>query len=643
MKQLICEMCGSADLLKQDGVFVCQTCGTKYSVEEARKMMVEGTVEVTGTVKVDNTAAIANYLQMANSALEAGNNEDAEGYANKIIELDSQHSEAWLIKGEAAGWQSKSTNPRLSDAVTAWLNSIKYAPKDKRREIQQQIANKCTSLMVAMIDLRCKNFGTIHNKEQKENVRSEIDNCMGFLNRLTIEGGASFNRAYIHNQIVKKLNSAACDGYRDARDAFGPDHRDMSEWQWKRFTESCDCCTALLVLARNYIRTFSLLNTIRDNAVLIGEAARDSCSWKFDVNSWTADHYVKEYCFTESAKESRTKDIDEWKTLDAVSILENHKEALEALFGDRIREGEILARAEYWKEHAEEKAALDREKEYLEGQSQQISEQLQTLPVLSEIEQQKANLDGLKQTLAGLGLFKIKEKKALQSQINAEETRLNELKERQKREETTLREEFDRHQKRIAEITEELTKSRGCISKKEENRFIFENAVKDGKLTVTPNMLIDYFNTLSPNTYQASIEEKKEVPLFPDLSAWGKVWAVSFINPMLPEDEQDIIATSLYLFAETPDSPIQEIVLTAFREKVEFCDYCKVAADILLALCEDTELTRDHVEGIFDDVVWNEEHSYYGVGPFRVEHITHFYKMFLDIPLVQMYTIIRVD
>ena len=41
MKKLVCEMCGSSDLLKQDGVFVCQGCGCKYSVEEARKMMVE--------------------------------------------------------------------------------------------------------------------------------------------------------------------------------------------------------------------------------------------------------------------------------------------------------------------------------------------------------------------------------------------------------------------------------------------------------------------------------------------------------------------------------------------------------------------------------------------------------------------------
>ena len=78
MKQLTCEMCGSTDLIKQDGVFVCQTCGCKYSVEEARKMMIEGTVEVTGTVKVDNSDAIENYLKMARNALDANNNEEAE-------------------------------------------------------------------------------------------------------------------------------------------------------------------------------------------------------------------------------------------------------------------------------------------------------------------------------------------------------------------------------------------------------------------------------------------------------------------------------------------------------------------------------------------------------------------------------------
>lgn len=37
MKQMVCEMCGGTDLIKKDGVFVCQTCGCKYSIEEAKK------------------------------------------------------------------------------------------------------------------------------------------------------------------------------------------------------------------------------------------------------------------------------------------------------------------------------------------------------------------------------------------------------------------------------------------------------------------------------------------------------------------------------------------------------------------------------------------------------------------------------
>lgn len=54
MRQLICEMCGGNELIKQEGVFVCQHCGSKYSPEEAKKMMVEKAVVVAGTVNITN-------------------------------------------------------------------------------------------------------------------------------------------------------------------------------------------------------------------------------------------------------------------------------------------------------------------------------------------------------------------------------------------------------------------------------------------------------------------------------------------------------------------------------------------------------------------------------------------------------------
>ena len=35
MKKLVCEMCGSTDLIKDGGVFVCRYCGCKYSALQA--------------------------------------------------------------------------------------------------------------------------------------------------------------------------------------------------------------------------------------------------------------------------------------------------------------------------------------------------------------------------------------------------------------------------------------------------------------------------------------------------------------------------------------------------------------------------------------------------------------------------------
>ena len=95
LKKLVCEMCGSTDLMKQDGVFVCQYCGTKYSVEEARKMMIEGTVDVSGsTVKVDTSGELANLYQIARRAKDDNNSENAAKYYEMILIKDPSSWEA---------------------------------------------------------------------------------------------------------------------------------------------------------------------------------------------------------------------------------------------------------------------------------------------------------------------------------------------------------------------------------------------------------------------------------------------------------------------------------------------------------------------------------------------------------------------
>ena len=84
-------MCGSTELVKQEGFFVCQTCGCKYSIEEAKKMMIEGTVDVQGTVKVDNSSLVEKYLQNARRAYEKEDWEEVEKYYN-MVEQNSQNN-----------------------------------------------------------------------------------------------------------------------------------------------------------------------------------------------------------------------------------------------------------------------------------------------------------------------------------------------------------------------------------------------------------------------------------------------------------------------------------------------------------------------------------------------------------------------
>lgn len=94
MKALTCEMCGSTNIIKDGGVFVCQSCGTKYSVEEAKKMMVEGTVDVKGTVKVDTSDELKNLYEIARRAKDSDNSENAMKYYDMILVKDPSSWEA---------------------------------------------------------------------------------------------------------------------------------------------------------------------------------------------------------------------------------------------------------------------------------------------------------------------------------------------------------------------------------------------------------------------------------------------------------------------------------------------------------------------------------------------------------------------
>ena len=86
MQAIKCEICGSNDIIKKDGYFACQHCGTKYSVDEVRKLV--------GVVSIDKSADMEHWKVLAKRARFEGNAVNAVKYYGLINEQDPHDWEA---------------------------------------------------------------------------------------------------------------------------------------------------------------------------------------------------------------------------------------------------------------------------------------------------------------------------------------------------------------------------------------------------------------------------------------------------------------------------------------------------------------------------------------------------------------------
>lgn len=131
MKQLKCEMCGSTDVMKQDGVFVCQNCGIKYSAEEAKKMMIDGVVNV----KVSRDEDFARIKKLADDAFDNGLWTDAGKYYTQLAEihdLDYESAFRCLMAKACSGYRKfPPTEKSIKLVLNAFHNYKENLMSDK--------------------------------------------------------------------------------------------------------------------------------------------------------------------------------------------------------------------------------------------------------------------------------------------------------------------------------------------------------------------------------------------------------------------------------------------------------------------------------------------------------------------------------
>lgn len=170
MNRLTCEMCNSTDMVKQDGFFICQSCGTKYSLEEAKKMMIEGTVDIQGTVKVDNSSFVEKFIANARRAKEKGDWEEVEKYYNKVEENDPQNIEAIFYSAYGKAMLSLSDGDKFKrkQKFEVLNNSISiiddFYDTSKSEELTKIISNISTDIIIM------SQSSFVYNKTRENNI-----------------------------------------------------------------------------------------------------------------------------------------------------------------------------------------------------------------------------------------------------------------------------------------------------------------------------------------------------------------------------------------------------------------------------------------------------------------------------------------
>lgn len=433
MAALVCDLCGGKLIMGAGGIATCDSCGMEHSADR----MKEKVLEIKGVVRVDNTHMVDNYLEMANSAYKADNNSEAESYCNRIIEIDPTNYKAWMLKGKAAAWQSTLQNSRVDEGVAAFIKAINNAPEDEKEDYIEEAKDQIKALAVAMIQLRANRFAKWPDEEESNGFIADITSILSTVVSFLRQAGVLIPISEIMAPIATKINESVVKAWKDVvwpeynGDPNDSDDR-ANKYEWQKFIKRVGYCTTLVEKAISLCSEDDEDDIQRyENLIFMHEKAIASCSWDYNLGTYGTKYWHKDWQLTNEAKNYRRGLIREYEgKIKAIKEETARKEAAEKAEKERIAREAAQKRLDaYWLEHAEEKAALETELGNLKSQIEAINaalnnqlaalkEEIAAIPGKSEISTLDGRIIKLTAERNSLGIFKGKEKKAIQEQID---------------------------------------------------------------------------------------------------------------------------------------------------------------------------------------------------------------------------------
>lgn len=470
MKKIVCELCEGTEFTKDGGMFVCNGCGTKYTAEEAKGMMkeVEGgaaPAPVGGAPAANpNQQQIENLLVLATNAFELDNNEETENYCNRILELDVTCYKAWLLKGQAIGWQSQYGNTRVDEGANAMRKAVDYAPEEEKETVAKQAVKVLCRICTALASLAKKNFGNNPTEDNRLKFGEFLELCDNVTDMFC--DVSEEVKEYATDEFIEHKRTAA-----DFMNIAGVSAFDMVREKWDAIDYHDDDFRDTYIAWHNEILEIFLDSISWSNSV--GEKTEEFITRLENIICACEELMDSKYYFlSDSFKTSRKKIIKD--TQDEIKRLENEKNAKE--------NAEKKARIEaYWEAHKDEKEKLESEKKELSEKKTKLDTELADLdneikaaesegkskvPAETEADKLKEQKRELENRRTKLGLFAGKEKKQIGEEIAAIDGRISALNNKATEEKKAKKAEMDKKIASLKTKKEEKDKEAAKIAKR---------------------------------------------------------------------------------------------------------------------------------------------------------------------------------
>lgn len=431
------------------GLATCNDCGMKYTRDRMQEKIQEMKGAGGGSSPAASGPSIENLRELADHALESNNLDEAEGYASRIIEVDPRDYRAWITKGQAAGWQSSLRNIRILEAANCFAKAVEFAPEEQRDGVEDYVSGQISRIASAIINMRASIYIEYPEPEQAEPFEQDLSLIIEAVRSLLGRSGTRVKGVW--EDIATQINNAVVKAWTDV---IQPDFKDdphPNDYDLQRFLNRLSAAQDLTKLSIGLSDDDEVDDVVRyRNLILYAENRRDAKSYEWTVNGYVLSKYL-----TAEAKAINNGLISEWRA----KIKE--LEAGEAKRKQEAKQREAQARYDdYWASRQDEREGLERKKN-------QLTKKLAELQAKADDYEGRDELPGLAQELSTLrsayeatSRLKRAERKDLQGQIDAVESRRAHITQAQQAARAAGADELAQTEARLKAVQDELTKPR---------------------------------------------------------------------------------------------------------------------------------------------------------------------------------------